>query len=336
LWGERHSSQQSSTTQGILASNHQISLVGKRLDSQHGLLVYSNIFDAEPRRTPAEIGAQERNMASTEAPDPFAALASPIRRRILELVSEKACSAGDIADAMPVGRSAVSQHLKLLREAGLVRETCSGRHVIYRAEPGALSAIGRYLAGLESGSRSCDADSATDPGDQIFDANRAWALDLGIDPVFVALVSRLLLVAKIMETMMAGLARRYGLNSGEVMLLGTLRRLGEPHRATPTELARHSILAPPGVAKRLGRLEREGLVSREESGTDRRSHHVVLTPAGRVLADRFARENLTDNYAVLQRLPTNDRNQLARILREILPHLGATGFRRTANGMDER
>lgn len=64
------------------------------------------------------------------------ALADPTRRRILDLLAQSDLAAGEIARHFPdISRPAVSQHLAVLREAGLVRERREGRRRIYRLEP---------------------------------------------------------------------------------------------------------------------------------------------------------------------------------------------------------
>ncbi|WP_437299201.1 ArsR/SmtB family transcription factor [Sorangium sp. So ce426] len=60
------------------------------------------------------------------------ALADPIRREILRMLRDRAASAGGIAGAFPVSRPAVSRHLRVLREAGLVRDVQRGREREYR------------------------------------------------------------------------------------------------------------------------------------------------------------------------------------------------------------
>jgi DNA-binding transcriptional ArsR family regulator len=73
----------------------------------------------------------------------FRALADGTRRSILELLSEQPRGVGELAERFPeMSRPAVSKHLRILREAGLVRETKQGRERIYRLEAGALTRVG--------------------------------------------------------------------------------------------------------------------------------------------------------------------------------------------------
>jgi DNA-binding transcriptional ArsR family regulator len=74
-----------------------------------------------------------------------AAIADPIRRRVLELVRDEELPAGVIAAEFPVSRPAVSRHLRVLREAGLVDERRVGRERLYRANPDQLAELRTWL-----------------------------------------------------------------------------------------------------------------------------------------------------------------------------------------------
>ena len=74
-------------------------------------------------------------------------IALPMRNEMLRLVWSEERSAGEIADAFDVTFGAVSQHLRVLREAGLVRVRRDGRHRYYRAD---RDALGPFAAALEA------------------------------------------------------------------------------------------------------------------------------------------------------------------------------------------
>ncbi len=80
-----------------------------------------------------------------------AAIADPIRRRVLELVRDAEVPAGEIAAHFPVSRPAVSRHLRVLREAGLVQERRVGRERLYRADPEPLAELRAWLDGYWAG-----------------------------------------------------------------------------------------------------------------------------------------------------------------------------------------
>ncbi|MGO9000082.1 MAG: ArsR/SmtB family transcription factor [Polyangiaceae bacterium] len=76
------------------------------------------------------------------------ALADPTRREILVMLHEAPCTAGAIAEAFPVSRPAISRHLRVLREAGLVQDTVNGREREYVLSLDALAPLEAFLAQL--------------------------------------------------------------------------------------------------------------------------------------------------------------------------------------------
>lgn len=82
---------------------------------------------------------------STAPTDPFAALGDPNRRRIVELLADRPRSVGELAEAMPISRPAVSRHLRLLKGAGLVVEAPAGARRIYRLHDEGVAAVESFL-----------------------------------------------------------------------------------------------------------------------------------------------------------------------------------------------
>ena len=80
-----------------------------------------------------------------QAANPFDALADPHRRAILELLHGRERSVREIADEMPITRPAVSRHLRLLKEAGLVTSSAEGTRRLYRLDDEGLHAVRAYL-----------------------------------------------------------------------------------------------------------------------------------------------------------------------------------------------
>jgi len=76
------------------------------------------------------------------------ALGDPTRRAILELLRDGPKPVVELADALPVSRPAVSQHLRVLKTAGLVADTAAGRRRLYAVDPAGLEALRAYLEGL--------------------------------------------------------------------------------------------------------------------------------------------------------------------------------------------
>lgn len=81
--------------------------------------------------------------------DPFRAIADPGRRRMLDAMIERECSVGELTVMMGISQPAVSQHLQVLRLAGLVAERREGRNRFYRAEPSELRRVADWLGKYE-------------------------------------------------------------------------------------------------------------------------------------------------------------------------------------------
>ena len=75
----------------------------------------------------------------------FAALADPLRQTILERLAERPMAVGELASGLPVPRPAVSQHLKILKDAKLVRDEAQGTRRIYSLDPAGLGPIRAWL-----------------------------------------------------------------------------------------------------------------------------------------------------------------------------------------------
>jgi DNA-binding transcriptional ArsR family regulator len=80
--------------------------------------------------------------------DGFSALSDPTRRAIFERLAGGPRSVGELAAELPVSRPAVSQHLKVLKGAGLVDDRAQGTRRLYRVDPGGVAAMRDYLDGF--------------------------------------------------------------------------------------------------------------------------------------------------------------------------------------------
>ena len=99
---------------------------------------------AEPDLRPVEGKEADEELAALAK-----AIAHPARVQILRmLVRSSACVCGDIVDTLPLAQSTVSQHLKVLKEAGLIRGDVDGPRVCYCIEPRALRRLKVLVAGM--------------------------------------------------------------------------------------------------------------------------------------------------------------------------------------------
>jgi ArsR family transcriptional regulator len=85
----------------------------------------------------------------------FRALANPARYRIVELLAARnECIVGDLVEALPLSQSSVSEHLKVLKEAGIVQGTIDGPNRCYCLDPRAFAFLGKLVDRL-AGSARC-------------------------------------------------------------------------------------------------------------------------------------------------------------------------------------
>ena len=90
-------------------------------------------------------GEPEQMIEARASGDPFEALGDPNRRDILRLLSDGDKPVREIAAALPISRPAVSRHLRLLKEAGLVAEQAQGTRRIYHLQEQGMYAVQAYL-----------------------------------------------------------------------------------------------------------------------------------------------------------------------------------------------
>ena len=83
--------------------------------------------------------------AARDSEAAFQALADPTRRAVLDLLRRGSQPAGQIAQAFPISRPAISKHLRLLRRAHLVREHREGRNRVYQLNPEPLRAVDSWI-----------------------------------------------------------------------------------------------------------------------------------------------------------------------------------------------
>jgi DNA-binding MarR family transcriptional regulator len=155
--------------------------------------------------------------------------------------------------------------------------------------------------------------------DRVIERWSAVRPDLGVEGLQVtARLSRLGRHIAMREEEVFG---RYGLNRGDVGVLGTLRTAGPPNRLSPTRLGRGLMLSSAGVTSRLDRLERRGLLARLPDPNDRRGVIVELTDRGRELVDEAVGANTASERQVLSGLDAEEIATLESLLRKVLATL---------------
>lgn len=102
-----------------------------------------------PAKAQADLRPIEGEQADEELATLSKALGHPARVKIVRiLLRRNACVCGDIVDELPLAQSTVSQHLKVLKEAGLIRGDVDGPRVCYCIEPHAIRRLRALVGGL--------------------------------------------------------------------------------------------------------------------------------------------------------------------------------------------
>lgn len=242
----------------------------------------------------------------------FDALADANRRRILERLASGPASVQEVGAGLGVGMSAVSQHLKVLREAGLVTYNAKGRRRIYRAACGAFDLIAnraefmrrRELVNAEPGEDELEVLAR--------ERARNWPQ---LDPLNVLISFRVERLVHAMDKDIKRIAANAGLTAGEMLALGAIAALGPPYETSPTELKQALWISLPGIGKRLDRLEARGLVERLPNPADRRGRKVRLTTRGRSALEATHLGLGNPSYVALTRMPRERRIELEHLLR---------------------
>mgnify|MGYP002714783291 CR=1 FL=1 len=103
-------------------------------------------------------------MSTDRVDEAWTALGDSSRRAIVACLAERPRAVGELADALPISRPAVSQHLKVLKEAGLVAERVAGTRRIYRLNPAGVAALRDQLDTYWNRALSGYQDAVASPG----------------------------------------------------------------------------------------------------------------------------------------------------------------------------
>ncbi|OZM81534.1 MarR family winged helix-turn-helix transcriptional regulator [Pseudonocardia sp. MH-G8] len=138
------------------------------------------------------------------------------------------------------------------------------------------------------------------------------------------LVGRMQRLTRVLERELKAFYAERDLELWEADVLLTLRRAGAPYALTPGGLLKASMITSGAMTNRIDRLEAKGLVERRPGADDRRSVRVQLTPRALELIDAFFADHLANEARLFAALTTDERAQLAGVLRIALHSLGDT------------
>ena len=146
--------------------------------------------------------------------------------------------------------------------------------------------------------------------------------DLDVSPIGV--VARILRAAQVIQNRLDAVVANDDLShKGDLDTLTALRR-SESGRLKPSALAQMLQMTSGGMTNRLDRLEKAGLVAREPDPSDRRAVNVVISEAGRALADQVFADSVAAQEEIVSSLTAEERTALAGHLRTLLISLDDT------------
>jgi DNA-binding MarR family transcriptional regulator len=145
----------------------------------------------------------------------------------------------------------------------------------------------------------------------------------GRDAQIYALSTRILYVSSLVQASFEAGSARHGLNSGEMLVLDALFRLGAPYEASPARLKDHFFISFAGIGKRLARLEACGFIERRINDADRRGQIIRLTEAGRALLHEDIARNESPHVRALRRIAPGELGALSAMLKNLQAALEA-------------
>ncbi|MHC8320476.1 metalloregulator ArsR/SmtB family transcription factor [Pseudomonas sp. GB2N2] len=251
----------------------------------------------------------------------LSALNDPTRRSLYERLLNAPSPAGELTLETGVSQSAVSQHLKVLREAGLVQEEREGQRRIYCAVPQALEGLHRYIQGLCSAQADplpFNHEEVVRPANDIDLAAQEWGNQWpGEDADAYSINHRLLQLGRYIESSLKDIASNRGLQGNELLLLDVLS-ISPQQTSTPSKLQRRLSISKGGITKLLDRLESICMLTRVDSENDRRVSFVTLSQTAHdLLQEIFVRRDYGPEFSATQRLNQSDKQQLALLLQRL-------------------
>ncbi|GAB4085773.1 MarR family transcriptional regulator [Myceligenerans cantabricum] len=150
------------------------------------------------------------------------------------------------------------------------------------------------------------------------DIAAAWDRELpGVPTSSIGVITPLWRVAKLLADERRRTLHRLGIDPATLDLLSTLRRSGEPWTLTTRELAERCLVTAGAISQRVGRAEREGLVTRESSAASRRAVAVTLTERGHETVARAVRGLLAHEEELVADLVPGERQALGELVQRL-------------------
>lgn len=142
-----------------------------------------------------------------------------------------------------------------------------------------------------------------------------------LDATPVGILGRLMILNGLAERGVSKFLQPHNLTIQEFDVLAILRRCGHPFRRSVGVLCSYSLLSSGAMTNRVDRLEKKGLIRREQNPEDRRGVLVALTSTGRALIDKLIVERLQEAHERVSVLSSKERRQLETLLTKFLASL---------------
>jgi DNA-binding MarR family transcriptional regulator len=168
-------------------------------------------------------------------------------------------------------------------------------------------------------------DVVVDAVDLIVESWQRERPDLDFWPVGV--VGRIQRLSRLLDREIKDFAARHGLDQGEVDMLMTLRRAGEPYELSAGALLKTSMVTSGAITGRIDRMEAKSLVERVRDDLDRRSVRVRLTAHGNDVVNDLIGQHVANEERLLSGLSRPELDHLSNSLRTLLESLGDRGVR---------
>ena len=156
----------------------------------------------------------------------------------------------------------------------------------------------------------------SDPVDKILAQWQLERPDLDVSPM--GIIGRVTRIAKHLEHAIQETFSEFGLTVGEFDVLATLRRSGQPHQLSPTELFNTLMVSSGTMTHRIDRLEQAELVQRIPDLSDRRGTKIKLTDKGFDVIEKAVEAHVVNEHRLLSVLEPLECEALTQLLRKLL------------------
>ncbi|HET6856602.1 MAG TPA: MarR family winged helix-turn-helix transcriptional regulator [Streptomyces sp.] len=150
--------------------------------------------------------------------------------------------------------------------------------------------------------------------------------DLADDLWPVEVLGRLQRLGRVLDKEFRTFAAQRGLELGEVDVLTTLQRSGEPYALSAGALLKAAMVTSGAITNRIDRMEAKGLVERVREGGDRRTVMIRLTEHGHEVTRAYMADHLANEARMLKELGRGECEQLGNSLRRLLESFGDTSI----------